>query len=271
MFYKSWSQKGINYILDLLNANGDSFLSYDDFVCKYNININFLNYYGTTSAIKAYFLDCKIESQTTKSENIVEKFKKAKKPSKFVYSSLIEKKQTQPTISQSKWLNDLNIKNQIEVNWKEVYSLPFKATIETKLTNFQYKFIHRRIATNSFLHKIGKSPSDKCTFCDLETKSLLHLFWECKFIQTFWKELESWLSTKLQTPIACSKLNCLGIKKIDQDNSNTFYHILLLGKYFIYLCKLKSVLPKMSALKNKLQQVQSMEKQIGHAESLSKN
>ena len=60
------------------------------------------------------------------------------------------------------------------------------------------------------------------------------------------------------------------MKKIDQDNSNTFYHILLLGKYFIYLCKLKSVLPKMSAFKNKLQQVQSMEKQIGHAESFSK-
>ena len=94
-------------------------------------------------------------------ESIVEKFKKAKKPSKFVYSSLIKKKKTQPTKSQSKWLNDLNIQNPNEVNWKEVYSLPFKATIETKLINFQYKFIHRRITTNSFLHKVGKSPSDK--------------------------------------------------------------------------------------------------------------
>ena len=117
---------------------------------------------------------------------------------------------------------------------------------------------------------MGKSPLDNCTFCDLETESLLHLFWECKFVQIFWKELESWLSAKLQTPIACSKLNFLGIKKIDHDNSNALYHTLLLGKYFIYLCKLKSILPKIDAFKNKLQQVQTMEKQIGHMESFSK-
>ena len=28
------------------------------------------------------------------------------------------------------------------------------------------------------------------------------------------------------------KLNCLGIKKINQENYNALYHIVLLGKYF---------------------------------------
>ena len=121
-----------------------------------------------------------------------------------------------------------------------------------------------------FSINFGKSPSDKCTFCDLETESLLHLFWECKFVQIFLKELEPWLSVKLQTPIACSKSNFLGLKKIDQDNYNALYHTLLLGKYFIYLCKLKSILPKISAFKNKLQQVQTMEKQIDLRASFSK-
>ena len=57
-----------------------------------------------------------------------------------------------PVKSQGKWLSEDIISN-VQVNWENTYKLPFLCTVETKLRVFQFKFIHRRIATNDFLHK----------------------------------------------------------------------------------------------------------------------
>ena len=76
----------------------------------------------------------------------------------------------------------------MNVNWKNTYSLVFLCTKETKLREFQFKLLHRRIATNDFLHKIGLKPIDSCTFCGKTTESLIHLFWTCKHTRTFWGE-----------------------------------------------------------------------------------
>ena len=48
-----------------------------------------------------------------------------------------------PTVSQTKWLHDLDIQNSNDINWKVVcLPLATTCTVETKLINFQYKFIH---------------------------------------------------------------------------------------------------------------------------------
>jgi len=73
------------------------------------------------------------------------------------------------------------------VNWWNAYYLPFLCTGETKLRVFQYKFLHRRIATNDFLCKIGIKQVDSCSFCGESTETLVHLFWNCKYTQAFWK------------------------------------------------------------------------------------
>ena len=44
-----------------------------------------------------------------------------------------------------------------DLSWKSIYLLPRLCTVSTKIRNFQFKFLHRRIATNSFLFKIGIS------------------------------------------------------------------------------------------------------------------
>ena len=51
------------------------------------------------------------------------------------------------------------------MNWENIYQLPFLFTTETKLRVFQIKFLHRRIATNDFLLKIGKKETDTFSFC----------------------------------------------------------------------------------------------------------
>ena len=87
-----------------------------------------------------------------------------------------------PSKSQGKWLAEEDIfhGSTVTVNWKNTYYLPFLCTIETKLRVFQNKLLHRRMATNDFLCKIGIKQVDSCSFCKETTETLVHLFWKCK-------------------------------------------------------------------------------------------
>ena len=69
------------------------------------------------------------------------------------------------------------------MNWENTYRLPFLCTTETKLRVFQFMFLHRRIATNDFLFKIGLKQADSCSFCGEFTETLAHLFWYCSYTQ----------------------------------------------------------------------------------------
>ena len=83
-----------------------------------------------------------------------------------------------------------------------------------KLRKFQFKLLHRRIVTNSFLHKIGIKNRNSCTFCEVERETLFHLFWSCRVVQSFWKILENWLIKYKILPETKSidKLTALGLK-----------------------------------------------------------
>ncbi|KAH3811392.1 hypothetical protein DPMN_139802 [Dreissena polymorpha] len=71
--------------------------------------------------------------------------------------------------------------------------MPYKATIESTLRNFQYKYIHRIIATNKYLFKCKLSNSSLSDFCSENIETIEHLFWECKHIQPIWNQLTSFL------------------------------------------------------------------------------
>lgn len=46
---------------------------------------------------------------------------------------------------------------------------------KTKLIASQFKLLHRRLATNDFLRKIGIKDKGMCTFCEAELENLTHL------------------------------------------------------------------------------------------------
>ena len=62
-------------------------------------------------------------------------------------------------------------------------------TNESKLRVFQFKLLHRKVATNYFLLKIGIKSNDQYSFCKETSEIILHLFWECPFVKSFWNEI----------------------------------------------------------------------------------
>ena len=63
-----------------------------------------------------------------------------------------------------------------ELEWKDIYTLPRRVTINTNLRIFQYKLLHNILYLNKMLYKFGKKVSPLCSFCMGKPESAIHLF-----------------------------------------------------------------------------------------------
>ena len=107
--------------------------------------------------------------------------------SKQIYRLFLEKKQTTPTAKvklAAKYSN-------IDIDWKSVYSLPFRTTLESKLREFQFKILNRIVFTNGKLFRFGLAESPSCAFCQTEVESVEHLLFSCRVSSSFWKHVLS--------------------------------------------------------------------------------
>ena len=224
-----------------------NFLSLPAFQNKYNLKVRPLAFYGLISAIK--LLKRQIPQNTRpplKYEGFLSKFVEYSKPSRPVYKKLVSKKSEQPISSQQKWLEDINT----TINWKTAYQLSFQCTKSTKLIAFNFKFLHRRLSTNNFLKKIGLVNSEKCTFCQRETETLVHLLWECPKIQSFWISLSLWLQSckivEKETLLELGTVSALGLNPDRSKYKLQINFCCLLAKYYIWICKHKEFPPKLN-------------------------
>ena len=111
--------------------------------------------------------------------------------SKHIYRSFLAKKQTTPTAKNREKLSAKY--HRLTIDWKRVYLLSFRTTLETKLREFQFKMLNRIVFTNEKLFRFDMAESDKCAFCQTEVEFMEHLLFFCKISSVFWKHVLSWL------------------------------------------------------------------------------
>ena len=89
-----------------------------------------------------------------------------------------------------------------------------------------------------FCAEIGIKQVDSCSFCGETTETLVHLFWNYKRTQAFWKKLLEWMSQKIVNlkDSAFSPFLCLGLV---ENLSNVLLHHLLIVIHYIYTCTCK--------------------------------
>ena len=156
----------------------NNFLSFSDFTERYDIETNFLTFQGVISAVKSLWKsnEANLHNENAIYESFIDTFLKTKKPNRPAYKILVSKKQKRPITAQRKWVTDCMLETQENIDWKTVYRTPFLCTNITKLIVFQFKLLHRRLATNSFLTKINLKDNEQCTFCQNDKETLIHLF-----------------------------------------------------------------------------------------------
>ena len=196
-FHKTWYIKRIHFLQDIIATDG-SFLSFDDIKLKFGVTGTFMDWEGLIRSIPKDWKQCLkneppdiILPMIPTSLSILLKHKKG---CQLVYKILSRSKDSQYSKHQLIWERELG---QIDdQTWKSIYKFIFISTMDPKLQEFQFKIIHRIIATNSLLYKIGVKLSDKCNFCKVQKDSILHKFVDCPNIQTFWGHAIDWLKQK---------------------------------------------------------------------------
>ena len=236
--------------VESLIKDGTCFLSYTEFLNKYHCKSCPLTFSGIIATLKTIRIRFKenIDSlETVKVESFSKAFQKTKEPSNLTYRNLVATKSEKPRASQAKWYRACNL-NEEEIDWKKTFLLTRTCTKSTKIIIFHFKFLHRRLPTNSFLHKIAIKDNDLCTFCKEETDTLLHLFWQCKVTSHFWGSLFQWLQTSalIQKGSHLAMTTALGLKPDSSKSNLQINFSCLMSRYYIWKCKLRDETPNLS-------------------------
>ena len=151
--------------------------------------------------------------------------------------------------------------DNISLDWKHIYSLPYVVALDSKTREFQFKFLNRIIYTNKILFKMRIVDSELCSFCKEEKESLEHFFFQCKVSRSFWVSLQQFIAS---ADISISPFSIVdiffGVSK-DSAHYLIINHLILTGKQYIYSCKYNESYQKLpfKPFLNKLKLIHNIE------------
>ena len=254
IFNRRMFESGVRIINDLIDENG-KFISFEQYIANTSVNINFLEYNSLLMAIrqlktKKYSdlaaFDSNIQTPTV--PNMIKDIIKVQNGCRHIYQKYIKNNEI-PT-SVGKWIAEFG--HIHSYRWYKIYQLLYKTTISTSARWFQFRLLHRILATNTFLHKIGIVTSNLCSFCKRDPETISHLFYQCPIISNFWMNVSQWLKDK------CEHIDSLDFRKDEIifgiTNKNkadlTLNFIILSGKEYIYKCRTKQNIPLIQNFKS---------------------
>lgn len=107
------------------------------------------------------------------------------------YSEWVKKVKT-PFNRTESWQREFgNLPQQNLPEWNKIFTIPCKATRETKIQSFAFKVLYRLTPCNRHLHKLWIRESHVCSFCN-EVDTIIHFFCGCCTVRAFWLDLTSW-------------------------------------------------------------------------------
>ena len=124
--------------------------------------------------------------------------------------------------------------------WNSTYKLPFKVSVDTQTRAFQFKLLHRILYTNYDLTKRNIDVSPLCTFCNEQNETIEHVFYSCRFTETFWNEFYNCFKQAL---VLSQKPSLKDVIFGNTSYSMIYNHLLLIAKRHIYSTKMKKDKP----------------------------
>ena len=179
-----------------------------------------------------------------------------------LYEILIEANKIKPT-SQTYFEN---LFSNFNLDWKSIYLLPRRVTLDTNLRMFQYKLLNNVLDLNKMLFRFRKVDSPLCSYCSEEEETLLHLFHSCLKSKQLWNKLRQYFSQFIYIPHSLPQSSILGIFNNNQ-HSELINHLLLILKFYIYSARNTKQL-SFENLKIKIKRIKEIEKQLTSSNKL---
>jgi hypothetical protein len=241
--WKTWREKGINTIHDILDSGGN-FISPLEFEHKFNLKCEIMNFNALKDSIPKEWrrlvkkMRIPIDATSFNEGPYINVGKVGKNlnliKNNEIYWIFVKDIQVESIVT-GKLQRELNI---TEENCKIVFKMP-RVVSNTKIRAFQYKLLYNLIPCNLYLNRIQKSDTDKCNWCQ-EIDDTAHYFAKCKQLTPFWNSLATWCHNLMEEEINFTVEEVLvGILE-KGTKYNTLNAILLIAKWRIYKDKLNS-------------------------------
>ena len=247
--YTQWVDNGVYCIAHFINENG-RFRTLAEFNKKFGMTVDFLTFNSCTSSIKQYIKTSTILISNNMADEVnisLSTIYSAPKGARLYYNILVNDN-CMPNCC-LKWSEKL----KSNISWNTVF-IKVQKIKDVKCKWLQMRIIHRIIATNIVLNKMGVTANTQCGFCNDEKDSTEHMFWECACIRRFWTSLETILKEKCEGALNVKFTQNLVLfaTEIDIKTDTVFDLVILEAKQFIYKCKLDNCLPTLSCFLQQL-------------------
>ena len=224
-FYKSWLEKNILRVEDLLDNNGN-FLPFNLFSEKFHLETPFTLYFGLINSVPSSW---KLAIKRTPPHVVENENNETKISTKCVYSVMLKKVFKSPT-AESKVIRYGFTQDNIH----KVYELPFQIKSDIKITMFQYKIIHNILPTKVSLFKAKICGDDICPQCLADRHSLDHMLLRCQLTVSFWNLFQTWWTSKTKENVTLTESMILYGIFDNREHLYSLNYSLLIAKYSIY-------------------------------------
>ena len=247
--YTQWVDNGVYFIAHFIKENG-RFCTLAEFNTKYGMTVDFLTFNSCTSSIKQYIKKSTILISNNMADEVnmsLSTIYSAPKGARLYYNIIVNDN-CMPNCC-LKWSEKL----KSNISWNTVF-IKVQKIKDVKLKWLQMRIIHRIIATNIVLNKMGVTANTQCGFCNDKKDSIEHMFWKCACTRRFWTSLETILKEKCETALNVKFTQNLVFfgTEIDIKTDTVFDLVILQAKQFIYKCKLDKCLPTLSCFLQQL-------------------
>ena len=115
-----------------------------------------------------------------------------------------------------------------------IYELPFKLTLDVRLSVFQFKINHNILYTKSTFFRDKVTENDKCHLCS-GSQTLVHLFVDCDCRKVFWTDFTSWWNCKNSMQIKLQQRDILYAFHPGKESFLGINYCLLVARNYIYI------------------------------------
>ena len=255
-----WYNKGIRNVIDLIDENG-LFYQFQMLQERYGIHGTYLDYMQLINRIPRLWKDiinensekCASYKNNVQINCFVFYLLRKRRGCRDIYDKIIPVNEV--TIP-NKWINEIG---DIQIDeWKKINE-KLNYIKEVKLRDFQFKINNCILVTNSFLFKIKKKDTNRCSYCNQEAESITHLLFYCGKVVEFWKNFKTWLGRKANINLQVEIKNIL----FSSHSQALLSYLITVAKYYIYKSKFHMKMLSIKGFENFLKQKFINEMYIG--------
>lgn len=253
LFIQSWFEKGIIFVTDILDEQGN-LLEFITFKNKFNIQSSLREYKKICKAIPLALLKL--------IQNYLQYSREGIRLPKLQLSQISVKDKK----CNNKYINKIfkrRLFHDFDRNAKlrhcndkltSAYIKFMKWPIPPKIKEMQFKILNGYYPAAAILRKRFRFEVEPCVFCSLEDETMEHLFYFCPVTKVFWQEILNWMKIKMNSITQLDlELVLYGIGKLPKNISKIVNIIIIMGKYHIHKGKWQNKTPSLATFKIEMQ------------------